>query len=109
MARLVGVWQGVAMDSLKFHPGLPCPTPPCPAGGPPLKRPGVATCGHLLSLWTPHAERLRRDFEIQFGFQIIFRGERIAGDFKVKQLFEMEILQYHLWWKYEIIVFMREK
>jgi hypothetical protein len=22
----VGVWQGVAMDSLKFHPGPPCPT-----------------------------------------------------------------------------------
>jgi hypothetical protein len=22
----MGVWQGVAMDSLKFHPGPPCPT-----------------------------------------------------------------------------------
>jgi hypothetical protein len=22
----MGVWQGVAMDSLKFHQGLPCPT-----------------------------------------------------------------------------------
>jgi hypothetical protein len=22
----MGVWQGGAMDSLKFHPGLPCPT-----------------------------------------------------------------------------------
>jgi hypothetical protein len=27
----MGVWQGVAMDSLKFHPGLPCPTLLCPA------------------------------------------------------------------------------
>jgi hypothetical protein len=35
----MGVWQGVAMDSPKFHPGLPCPTLLCPVGGPPLKRP----------------------------------------------------------------------
>jgi hypothetical protein len=30
------VWQGVAMDSLKFYPDLPCPMAilPCPAGGP---------------------------------------------------------------------------
>jgi hypothetical protein len=34
----MGVCQGVAMDSLKFHPGPPCPTLPCPVGGPPLKR-----------------------------------------------------------------------
>jgi hypothetical protein len=32
----MGVWQGVAMDSLKVHPGPPCPTLLCPAGGPPL-------------------------------------------------------------------------
>jgi hypothetical protein len=37
--KCMDVWQGVAIDSLKFHPGLPCPTFPCPAGGPPLKRP----------------------------------------------------------------------
>jgi hypothetical protein len=30
----MGVWQRVAMDSLKFHPGLPCPTLLRPAGGP---------------------------------------------------------------------------
>jgi hypothetical protein len=29
----MGVWQGVAMDSLKFHPGTPCPIFVCPAGG----------------------------------------------------------------------------
>jgi hypothetical protein len=37
---IIGVWQGVAMDSIKFHLGLP--SVPCltkgPAGGPPLKR-----------------------------------------------------------------------
>jgi hypothetical protein len=31
----MGVWQGVAMDSLKFHPGLSCLTLICPAGVPP--------------------------------------------------------------------------
>jgi hypothetical protein len=37
--KSVGMWQGVAMDSLKRHPGPPCPTLLRPAGGPPLKRP----------------------------------------------------------------------
>jgi hypothetical protein len=34
----MGVWHGVAMDSLKFHPGPPCPTflLPYPAGGRPV-------------------------------------------------------------------------
>jgi hypothetical protein len=41
----MGVWQGVAMDSLKFHPGPPCPTLLRPAGGPPLKRPHVCFRG----------------------------------------------------------------
>jgi hypothetical protein len=64
----MGVWQGVAMVSLKFHPGPPCSAFPRPTGGPPLKRPyscfrggplaGRAACGHLLPLWTPHAVRL---------------------------------------------------
>jgi hypothetical protein len=35
----MGVWQGVAMDSLKFNRGLPCSTLLCPAGGQALKRP----------------------------------------------------------------------
>jgi hypothetical protein len=34
----IGVWQGVAMNSLKFHPGPPCHTLLCPVGGPHLKR-----------------------------------------------------------------------
>jgi hypothetical protein len=33
------IWQGVSTDSLKFHPGLQCPSIPRPAGGPPSKRP----------------------------------------------------------------------
>jgi hypothetical protein len=32
----IGVWQGVAIDSLKFHLGPPCPTLLRLAGGPPL-------------------------------------------------------------------------
>jgi hypothetical protein len=35
----MGVWLGVAMDSLKFYPGLPYPTLLRRAGRPPLKRP----------------------------------------------------------------------
>jgi hypothetical protein len=31
----MGLWQGVAMDSLKFHPGLPCPTLLRPRAGHP--------------------------------------------------------------------------
>jgi hypothetical protein len=57
----------VAMDSLKFHPGPPCPTILRPAGKPPLKRPygcfrddppaGQAACSYLLPLWTPDGPR----------------------------------------------------
>jgi hypothetical protein len=51
-ARSMGVWQGVAMDSLKFRPGPPCPTLLSLAGGRPLK------VKRLLLLCTPHAVRL---------------------------------------------------
>jgi hypothetical protein len=64
----MGVWQGVAMDSLDLYPGLPCHTLQRNAEGPSLKRPyshfrgdppaGWAPCGHLLPFWTPHAVRL---------------------------------------------------
>jgi hypothetical protein len=50
----IAVWQGVAMVSLRFYAGLPCPTLLNPAGRPALR----AACGHLLPLWTPHAVRL---------------------------------------------------
>jgi hypothetical protein len=35
----IGVWQGVATGSLKFHLSRPCPTLLRPGGGPPLKWP----------------------------------------------------------------------
>jgi hypothetical protein len=38
MQGVVGVGQGVAMDSLKLHLGPPHPTPLCPAARSPLKR-----------------------------------------------------------------------
>jgi hypothetical protein len=33
----MGLYHGVAMDFLEFHPDLPCPTLLLPAGRPPLK------------------------------------------------------------------------
>jgi hypothetical protein len=58
LKKAMGVWQGVAMESLKFHLGLPCSTLLRPVGGPSLKRPysrfrgglpaGWAACGRLL-------------------------------------------------------------
>jgi hypothetical protein len=42
------IWQGVAIESPKFHPVPPCPTLQCPAGGLPLKRPlAVSGVAHL--------------------------------------------------------------
>jgi hypothetical protein len=35
----IGVWQGVAMDYLKFHLGSPCPNLLCPVSRSPLKWP----------------------------------------------------------------------
>jgi hypothetical protein len=49
-----GVWQGVAMDSLKYRAGLPCPTLLRPVGRPPLKQSYV---GCLLPHQTSHAVR----------------------------------------------------
>jgi hypothetical protein len=62
----IGVWQGVAMDALKFYSDPPCPTVLRPTGRLPLKWPysrfccgppaGLpAACGHLLRFRTPHA------------------------------------------------------
>jgi hypothetical protein len=51
----MGVCKGVGRESLKFHPGLLCPTLLYPADGPPR---GRAACGRLLPLWTPHAIHL---------------------------------------------------
>jgi len=36
VSMVMDVWQGVAMDSLKYQSGLPCLILLRPAGGPPL-------------------------------------------------------------------------
>jgi hypothetical protein len=66
----MGVWQGVDMDSLKFHLGPPCPTCLRPVGRPLLKRPygrfrggppvGWAAGGRVLPLWTSHHSQVAR-------------------------------------------------
>jgi hypothetical protein len=63
MLVCIGVWQGVAMDSLKFHPSLPCPTLYALRAGHPKNGltdvfrggspAGQAVCGRLLPLKTP--------------------------------------------------------
>jgi hypothetical protein len=57
--------KGVAMDSITYHPGPPCPTLLHPVGRPPLNwsygrlwSGGRAACGLLLPPWTPHATRV---------------------------------------------------
>jgi hypothetical protein len=60
------------MDSLKFHPGLPCPIFLHPVDGLPA---GQAACGRLLPFWTPHAIRLWNSFSrriIKFCCQFLF-------------------------------------
>lgn len=60
-SKTICVWQAVAMDPRKFHPGPPCLIFLCLVGGPPLKLPWGeppavwATSSLLLSLGTPHA------------------------------------------------------
>jgi hypothetical protein len=51
--RRWGEWQGVAPNSLKFHPDPPCLTLLRPVGGPPLKRP--VSVFSLLGHPTPYA------------------------------------------------------
>jgi hypothetical protein len=63
-SNIIGIWQGVVMDSLKFHLSPSCPTPLCPAGSHPCNNLtavlGVAAC-RACGLWpssttldTPH-------------------------------------------------------
>jgi hypothetical protein len=47
----MGAWQGVAMDSLKFHPGPPCANLLRPEDVPPLKR-SAHTAGSLWPFFT---------------------------------------------------------
>jgi len=89
----MGVWQGVAMDSLKFHPSPPCPTLLCPAGEPPLRRPyshfrgglpaGRAACAHptpyayAFSVYLRHVESRLMNTEKT----IIIRGLKVHNLF----------------------------
>jgi hypothetical protein len=50
--EIMGVWQGVAMGSLKFHPAPPYPILLLPAGGPPLN--GLTA---VLEVVRPQGER----------------------------------------------------
>jgi hypothetical protein len=107
---IIGVWQGVAMFSLKSYQGLPCSTLLRSVGRPPLKHPysrfrgdppaGQVPCGHLLPFWTPHAIHLCYSFINEvfealkqnrlrpkncacsaFGLRIITLGKTLARDF----------------------------
>jgi hypothetical protein len=65
-AGTIGVWQGVALDLLKFHPGLAMPDPSKPCGQATTQIdlwlfqqwPACSAGGLRLPLWTPHAARL---------------------------------------------------
>jgi hypothetical protein len=46
--RIVGVWQGVAMDSIMYHSGLPYPILLHSAGGPP--RNGLTAVSRVVCL-----------------------------------------------------------
>jgi hypothetical protein len=48
MQPSMGVWQGVAIDSLKFHPDWPCQTLLCPAGRPAQRAGGLQLSSTLL-------------------------------------------------------------
>jgi hypothetical protein len=93
----IGVWQGVAMNSQKFHPGppmAPCPTLLHPAGRRPLKRPkgrfrdgppaGRAACGRFPPPRTPRAvglcwlteERLKEGLSLPSKSEAQIRGNR---------------------------------
>jgi hypothetical protein len=56
----MGVWQGVAMDSLKFHLGPPYPTLLRPAVRPPLRRPYSHFKGGLPKLSSTPLDTPRR-------------------------------------------------
>jgi hypothetical protein len=57
---VIGVWQEVAVDSLKFHFGLSLSTFLRPAGGPPLKRPLHPTpYAYVLRLTHGHLQHSR--------------------------------------------------
>jgi hypothetical protein len=64
----MGVWQGVAMDSLKFHLSLPCPTLLRSVGGPTLKWPyGHFMGGPPAAVFYPFGHPMPYAFGLAFG------------------------------------------
>jgi hypothetical protein len=67
----IGVWQGVAMYSLKFHLGPPCPNLLCPVGGPPLKWPISCFRGGGLQLsFTPLNTPRRMQAQVKLAIRL---------------------------------------
>jgi hypothetical protein len=65
LGKVTGVWQGVAMDSLKFHLSLSCPTLLRPAGGRP------AAVSYPMDTPWPHTVRLclKLDINLRTGYE----------------------------------------
>jgi hypothetical protein len=103
------IWQGVAMDYLKFHPCLPCPSTVLRlAGEPTLKWPyshfrggpstEQAAYGRFLPLWTPHAVRLCSDWQYlyqQSGDTVGLVMVRVSG----KHVHRRKILSFWDTWR----------
>jgi hypothetical protein len=77
----MGVWQGVTMDSLKFHLGPPCLTLLCPAGRPPLKRQGRQPAAVFYPLGHPTLYAYERSLRGPLGPGAEFSVDRIFGLF----------------------------
>jgi hypothetical protein len=69
----MGVRQGVAMNSPKYHPGPPCPSLPCLAGGLPLQQPYNRFRVHVLPLYALRAA----DPEMVFVYPMLYAPENI--------------------------------
>jgi hypothetical protein len=91
---LYKVWQGD--DSLKFHPGLLCPSLLHPAGWPTPKQPdgrfgggllaGQVACGCLRPFWTLHAVRLWILLNTSSFSLVIILFSRFESAFKMSKL-----------------------
>jgi hypothetical protein len=76
----MGVWQGVAMDSLKFHLGPPCPTLLRLMGGPLLKRPYGYFRGCLPTSILLDTQRRTPMERGDMGSREIAEGEGVNGE-----------------------------
>jgi hypothetical protein len=90
----MGVWQGVAMNSLKFHLGMLWSTLVCPAGGLPLMAhlpsstpldtprcmPKIPLCDKLFHpiLVVPCRWSLNSDAEIDYEASVQYRSSKVC-------------------------------